>query len=79
MNNMIKYAKENFIHKVDDILGNLEVGNSSKTFWQVMVRFMGKTGTLIDILPLHKQDNTLAFSDLESPRTKFLFCFHLYY
>ena len=26
---------------------------------------MGKTGTSINIPPLHKQDNTLAFSDFE--------------
>ena len=30
-----------------------------------MGRFMGKTGTSINIPPLHKQDNTLAFSDFE--------------
>ena len=66
MNNMIKYAKENtFIHKIDDILGNPEIGNSSKTFWQVMGRFMGKTGTSINIPPLHTQNNTLAFSDFK--------------
>ena len=65
VNNMIKYAKENFIHKIDDILGNPEIGNSSRTFWQVMGRFMGKTATSINIPPLHKQDNTLAFSDFE--------------
>ena len=69
MNNMIKYAKENSIHKIDDILGNPEIENSSKTFWQVMGRFMGKTGTSINIPPLHKQENTLAFSDFEK-RTK---------
>ena len=51
--------------KMDDILGNPEIGNSSKTFWQVMGRFKGKTGTSINIPPLHKQDNTLAFSDFE--------------
>ena len=65
MNNMIKYAKENFIHKIDDILGNPEIGNSSKRFMQVMGRFMGKTGTSINIPPLHIQDNTLACSDFE--------------
>ena len=68
MNNMIKYTKENFIHKIDDILGNPEIGNSSKRFMSVMGRFMGKTGTSINIPPLHKlhkQDNTLAFSDFE--------------
>ena len=36
VNNMIKYAKENFIHKIDDILGNPEIGNSRKTFMQVI-------------------------------------------
>ena len=41
VNNMIKYTKENFIHKIDDILGNPEKGNSSKTIWQIMGRFMG--------------------------------------
>ena len=62
---MIEYAKENFFHKIDDILGNAEIENSSKTFWRVMGRFMGKTGTSIRIPPLQKQDNTLAFSDFE--------------
>ena len=42
VNNMIKYAKENFINKIDDIFRNQETGNSSRTFWQVMERFMGK-------------------------------------
>ena len=65
---MIKYAKENFIHKIDDILENPEIGNSSKTFWQVMGRFMGTTGTSIRIPPLQKQDNTLAFSDFEKAK-----------
>ena len=65
VNNMMKCAKENFINKIDDILGNSEIGSSSKTFWQVMGRFMGKTATSINIPPLHKQDNTLAFSDFE--------------
>ena len=60
-----KICKRNFIHKIDDILGNPEIGNSSKTFWQVMGRFMGKTGTSITVPPLHKQNKTLAFSDFE--------------
>ena len=38
----IKYAKENFNNKIDDIFRNQETGNSSRTFWQVMGRFMGK-------------------------------------
>ena len=51
---MIKYAKENFIHKIDNILGNPEIGNSSKTFWQVMGRFMEKLAHHFNIPPLHK-------------------------
>ena len=65
---MIKYAKENFTHKIDDILGNQEIGNSSKRFMQVMGRFMGKTGTSINIPPLHKQDDTVTFSDFEKAK-----------
>ena len=68
MNNMIKYAKENFFHKIDDILGNPEIGNSSKRFLPSHGRFMGKTGTSFNIPPLHKQDNTLAFSDFEKTK-----------
>ena len=44
VNNMIKYAKESFINRIDDIICNQESGNSSKSFWQVMGRFMGKKG-----------------------------------
>ena len=33
VNNMIKYAEEYFIHNIDDILGNPEIRNSSKTFY----------------------------------------------
>ena len=65
MNNMKNYAKENCIYKFDDILGNQEIGNSSITLWQVMGRFIRKTGTSINIPPLHKQDNNLSFSEFE--------------
>lgn len=65
VNNMIKYAKENFINKIDDILLKQEQNNSCKMFWQVMGRFMGKTGTSIIIPPLQKPDNTFAFTDEE--------------
>lgn len=65
VNNMIKYAKDNFINKIDDFLINQETGNSCKTFWQVMGRFMGKKGTSIIIPPLRKNDNTFGFTDYE--------------
>ena len=60
---MIKYAKESFLNRIDDIVYNQ--GNSSKSFWQVMGRFMGKKGTSVVIPPLQKQDHTFAFTDLE--------------
>ena len=63
VNNMIKYAKESFLNRIDDIVCNQE--NSSKSFWQVMGRFMGKKGTSVVIPPLQKQDHTFAFTDLE--------------
>ena len=63
VNNMIKYAKENCVNKIDDIILNQGTGNSCRTFWQVMGRFMGKTGTSINIPPLLKRDNT--FTDYE--------------
>ena len=62
---MIKYAKESFINRIDDIICNQESGNSSKSFWQVMGRFMGKKGTSVIIPPLQKQDHTYAFTDYE--------------
>ena len=62
---MIKYAKENLAHKIDDILRNQEIGNLCKTFWQVMGQLIGKTSTSINILPLLKQDNTFERTDFE--------------
>ena len=65
VNNMIKYAKESFINKIDDFVCNPELGNSNKLFWQVMGRFMGKRGTSVIIPPLQKQVHTFAFTDYE--------------
>ena len=45
---MLKYTEDNFIYKMDDIHLNQEMGNSCKTFWQVMGRFMN-TGTSLNI------------------------------
>ena len=65
VNNMLKYAKDNFINKIDDILFNQETRNSNKTFWQVMGRFMGKKGTSIIIPPLQNNDGSYRFTDFE--------------
>ena len=43
VNNMKKYAKENYIHNISETISNYENGNSNKTFWQIMGRFMGKS------------------------------------
>ena len=37
---MKKFAKYNYNNNVEDIISNTERG--SKTFWQIMDRFMGK-------------------------------------
>ena len=42
VNNMKKYAKENYINNIDNIISNHDTGSSSKTFWQIMGRFMAK-------------------------------------
>ena len=42
VHNMKKYAKATFIDKIDDLLLNQESGNSTKPFWEVMGRSMGK-------------------------------------
>ena len=68
VNNMIKYAKQSFINTIDDFGCNQELGNSNKSFWQVMGHFMGKKGTSVIIPPLQKQDHTFAFTDHEKSR-----------
>ena len=65
VNNMLKYAKDNYINKKDDILFNQETRNSNKTFWQVMGRFMGKKGTSVIIPPLQNNDGSYRFTDFE--------------
>ena len=64
---MIKHAKETFTNKINDILLNQELGNSGKTFWQVMGRFMGKKGTSVIKPPLPKKnDGSYGFTDYEN-------------
>ncbi|MEW8548488.1 MAG: reverse transcriptase family protein [Candidatus Thiodiazotropha sp.] len=63
VNNMKKYAKENFDNNLEDIVLNAEYGN--KTFWQLMGRFMGKNNTCSIIPPLKKTDENYAFDDDE--------------
>ena len=66
VNNMIKHAKETFTNKIDDILLNQELGNSCKTFWQVMGRFMGKKGhQLLYLL----YENMMVLMDLRITKT----------
>ena len=64
---MKKNAKENFNDSIDDILSKLEIG--SKSFWQIMGRFMGKNQSSYKIPPLCNADNTYSFSDHEKATT----------
>ena len=63
---MKKNAKENFNDTIDDILSNSETG--SKSFWQIMGRFMGKSQCSFKVPPLSNArsgggvvDNTLDY------------------
>ena len=62
---MKKYAKENYINNIDNIISNHDTDSSSKTFWQTMGRFMGKNNTSTNIPSLHTGDNKFAFSNQE--------------
>ena len=48
INNIKKYAKENFMKSFEDSLNNPD---SNKTFWQIMGRFMGKQSQTNTIPP----------------------------
>ena len=63
VNNMKKYAKENYNNNLETIISNKDNGN--KTFWQVMGRFMCKTNNSIIIPPLRLSDNNYAFTNKE--------------
>ena len=66
---MIKYAKETFINKIDDILLNREPGNSCKTFWQVMGHFMGKKGHQLLYLLYENMMVLMVLMDLRITKT----------
>ena len=59
VNNMKKYAKVNYINNFEDTILSSE--NSTKTFWQIMGRFMGKQA----ITNLYTSNNNSVFSDEE--------------
>ena len=63
VNNMKKYAKENYNNNLETIVSSKNNGN--KTFWQVMGRFMGKTNNSTIIPPLRLSDNNYAFTNKE--------------
>ncbi|MEW8546228.1 MAG: endonuclease/exonuclease/phosphatase family protein, partial [Candidatus Thiodiazotropha sp.] len=67
VNNMKKNAKENFNDTIDDILSKSEFG--SKTFWQIMGRFMGKSQCSFKVPPLLNADDTYSFSDQDKATT----------
>ena len=67
VNNMKKFAKDNYNNNVEDTISNTERG--SKTFWQFMGRFMGKSNSDTVIPPLKTQNGDYAFTDIEQAST----------
>ena len=67
VNNMKKNAKENFNDTIDDILSNSETG--SKSFWQIMGKFMGKSQCSFKVPPLSNADDSYSFSDQDKATT----------
>ena len=65
VNNMKTFAEENCINNIDNIISNHDTSSSSKTFWRIMGRFMGKSNTSTNIPHLHIGDNKFAFSNQE--------------
>ena len=65
LNYMKRYPMEIYIRNTDNIISSHDTGRSSKTFWQIMGRFMGKNNTYVNILSLHTGDNKFAFSNLK--------------
>ena len=61
VNNMKKYAKENYINNFEDTILSSE--NSTKTFWQIMSRFMGKQAITNSIPPLYTSNNNYVLND----------------
>ena len=56
VNNMKKICLGNYINNIDNIISNHDISNSSKTFWQIMGRFMGQNNTSTNSPPLHTED-----------------------
>ena len=57
VNNMKTYAKENYISNISDTISNHD--SNSKSFWQLMGRFMGGGGECNSfIIPPLRSDNT---------------------
>ena len=67
VNNMKKFAKYNYNNNVEDTISNTERG--SKTFWQIMGRFMGKYNSDTVIPPLKMHNGDYAFTDIEKAST----------
>ena len=67
VNNMKKFAKDNYNNNIEDMISNTDRG--SKTFWQVMGRFMRKGTSDSVIPPLKMPDDNYAFTDLEKATT----------
>ena len=63
---MKKYAKENYINNISETISNYENGNSNKTFWQIMGRFMGKSCCSTKIPPLRTDNNEYAYTNEEN-------------
>ena len=63
VNNMKKFAKDNYNNNIEDKISNTKRG--SKTFSQVMGRFMGKGNSDSAIPPLKMSDGNYAFTDLD--------------
>ena len=64
---MKKFAKDNYNNNVEDTISNTERG--SKTFWQIMGRFMGKSNSYTVIPPLKMHNGDYAFTDIEKAST----------
>lgn len=67
VNNMKRYAKENYNNNLEEMISNTQRGN--KTFWQIMGRFMDKSKKDTVIPPLQMSGGAYAFTDFEKATT----------
>lgn len=63
VNNMKKYAKENYMNNYEDMILNKNCG--SKTFWQLMGRLVDKQPKTSTLPPLQNSNDVFAFTDDE--------------